>query len=78
MRYEWDEQKASENLRKHGVSFEEAKEVFNDLNRIKYYDAEHSEEENRFLTIGFSSRLCFLSFIANAVKILRALSAREK
>jgi uncharacterized DUF497 family protein len=43
IRFEWDPVKASENLDKHGVSFEEAKSVFLDENAIKFYDDEHSD-----------------------------------
>ena len=52
--FEWDEGKAKENFRKHGVSFEEAKTVFNDPFAITISDPEHSEREPRFLDIGLS------------------------
>ena len=78
MRFEWDPNKASENLRKHGVSFEEAKEVFNDPNRIEDSDLEHSEEESRFLTIGFSSkRLLFVVYCERREDVTRIISARK-
>ena len=43
--FEWDENKSKENLRKHVVSFEEAKTVFNDPSSITIYDPDHSKED---------------------------------
>ena len=54
--FEWDENKALENYRKHGVSFEEAKTVFNDFFAITIYDPNHSINEDRFIDLGRSSR----------------------
>ena len=56
MRFEWDETKAASNLKTHGVSFNEAVEVFFDSNAVEGFDTEHSNDENRFYIIGFSSR----------------------
>jgi hypothetical protein len=53
--FEWDEEKAKKNLRDHKVSFEEAKTVFNDPFLMTYPDPDHSEEEQRYLSIGCSS-----------------------
>ena len=50
--FEWDEDKARENLKKHKVSFEEAKTVFNDPLLITFPDEEHSETEDRYISIG--------------------------
>jgi hypothetical protein len=59
--FEWDDAKAAENLRKHGVSFEEAASVFwTDAYAVELYDAEHSDGEERFVTIGFSERAALL------------------
>ncbi len=52
--FEWDEQKASLNLAKHGIAFEEAKTVFNDPFSLTIADPLHSYEEHRWLDIGFS------------------------
>jgi len=52
----WDEEKSKRNVRKHGVTFEEAKTVFNDPFAITITDPDHSREEERFLDIGLSSR----------------------
>ena len=54
--FEWDEGKSKQNVRKHGVTFEEAKTVFNDPFAITITDPDHSDEEERYLDIGFSSQ----------------------
>ena len=54
--FEWDEVKAQSNLDKHGVSFEEAKTVFNDLFSLTIPDPGHSTEEDRYIDIGCSSK----------------------
>lgn len=56
LRFEWHQEKASENLRKHGISFEEAKTVFNDPFSITIADPEHSLDEDRYIDIGLSAR----------------------
>ncbi len=48
LRFEWDSRKAAENLRKHGVSFEEARTVFLDESALLRPDEDHSAEEDRF------------------------------
>ena len=50
----WDERKSAANLKKHGVSFEEAKTVFYDENALLISDPEHSQSEDRFLMLGYS------------------------
>jgi len=52
----WDPRKASANLRKHKVSFEEAATAFDDMLSVTKPDPDHSMTENRFLTLGLSSR----------------------
>jgi len=54
--FEWNEEKAKRNLRKHKVSFEEAKTVFNDPFSITISDPQHSIEEDRYVDIGCSSK----------------------
>jgi uncharacterized protein len=56
MNFEWDPRKAENNLRKHGVSFGEAVTIFNDELSITVYDPDHSREEDRYITIGWSNR----------------------
>ena len=53
--FEWDAKKAKANLKKHKVSFEEAKTIFNDPLLITFPDEEHSEAEERFISIGMSA-----------------------
>lgn len=76
--FEWDESKAEENERKHEVSFEEAKTVFNDPFSITIYDPDHSENEDRYLDLGLSSRGRFLvvSYTERGENI-RLISSRE-
>jgi uncharacterized protein len=56
LQFEWDAQKAELNYRKHRVSFDEAKTVFNDPYSITTIDSEHSEDEDRFIDIGISAQ----------------------
>ena len=53
--FEWYEEKAVANLRKHGVSFEEAQTVFNDPMALTIEDREHAHEERRYIDIGYSA-----------------------
>lgn len=56
LNFEWDENKGKKNLKKHGVSFEEASIVFGDPLALTIPDPLHSEEEDRFITLGESNR----------------------
>ncbi|MCW5199317.1 BrnT family toxin [Desulfobulbus sp. F1] len=78
MQYEWDENKATANLIKHGISFDEAKTVFNDPLYVDFYDPDHSYDENRYIIIGEScqKRLLFVSY-AERSNSVRLISARE-
>ena len=77
MIFEWDDQKATSNLKKHGVSFQEAKTVFGDTLSITVADPEHSESEYRFIDIGLteSGRLLVVSYTERGTKI-RIISSR--
>lgn len=77
MEFEWDPDKAAENLAKHGVSFEEAATVFRDTLSVTGRDPDHSVGEERFVTFGTSSsdRLLVVSHIERASRI-RIISAR--
>jgi uncharacterized protein len=55
MKFEWDENKAVKNLVKHGVSFKEAKTIFDDPLYVDFYDLDHSEDEERYLIVGESN-----------------------
>ncbi len=52
--FEWDPLKSRDNLKKHHVSFDEGKTIFNDPFLVTYFDEEQSDEENRFISIGMS------------------------
>jgi uncharacterized DUF497 family protein len=54
VRFEWDPKKAAANLKKHGVTFQEAATVFGDPLAITFDDPDHSEDEERHLTFGLS------------------------
>ncbi len=56
MRCEWDREKAASNLKKHGVSFDEAVPIFFDPFAATFDDPGHPSGEHRLLTIGYSSR----------------------
>jgi len=56
MEFEWDAKKAARNLRKHKVSFHEAATVFGDDLSITVPDRDHSIDEHRYITIGWSSQ----------------------
>lgn len=60
MKFTWDKNKADINLRKHGVSFEEAKTVFGDCDALRIYDPDHSEDEDRFILLGLSTTMRIL------------------
>jgi uncharacterized DUF497 family protein len=78
MEFEWNKEKAAINLAKHGVSFEEAKTVFDDLLYVDFYDPDHSTDEHRYLIIGASQhgRLLLISYTERDNKV-RLISARE-
>ena len=77
LEFEWGEDKARKNLKKHGVSFEEACTVFGDPLALTIHDPLHSEEEDRFITLGEShrQRLLVVVFTDRDEKI-RVISAR--
>jgi len=80
LRFEWDKKKSRENKRRHGVSFEEAQTVFLDENAIRYYDPDHSHDEDRFIMLGMSYTLrvlvvCHCYHVDDTV--IRIISARK-
>jgi uncharacterized protein len=78
LKFEWDSRKAASNLRKHGVSFEEAASVFSDRLATFYEDPDHSVREKRYLTIGTSAqgRLLHIAFADRGERI-RIINARK-
>lgn len=77
MEFEWDEAKASSNLKKHGVSFEEAQSVFENPLAVIFDDEAHSVEEQREIIIGHSrlNRLLLVAFTERS-SCVRLISAR--
>ena len=78
LKFEWDSEKAKKNLKKHGVSFEEASTIFDDPQFISFLDEEHSAEEERHITIGLSEKLRLLMAAHTERKRrVRIISARK-
>jgi len=78
MDFEWDETKAEANERKHGVPFSEAVTVFDDSLALTGYDPDHSDDEDRYITMGMSAagQLLIVSHTDRGDKV-RIISARE-
>ena len=78
--FEWDETKSRSNLKKHGVSFEEARSVFFDEYAVQFFDEENSPEEDRFIMLGMSShsRILVVCHCERAGgSVIRIISARK-
>ena len=77
MGFEWDRKKALANLLKHRVSFGEATDVFYDPNVIESLDDEHSDDETRFIIVGYSAtRLLTVAYAERHGGVIRIISAR--
>ncbi len=78
MEFEWDPEKADENLRKHGVAFTEGLTIFGDPLEVMIPDPDHSEGELRFLSLGRSEagRLLVVCYTERGSRV-RIISARE-
>lgn len=78
MKFEWDDTKATKNIQKHGVSFNEASTVFRDPLALTYADPAHSSGEYRYLTFGHSimNRLIVVAHSDKNDRV-RLISARE-
>jgi uncharacterized DUF497 family protein len=80
IQFEWGPPKAATNLKKHQVSFEEAKSVFYDEFAIQFFDEDHSSAEDRFLMLGLSSeaRLLLVCHCEREQgEVIRIISARK-
>ncbi|MBP5997360.1 MAG: BrnT family toxin [Azonexus sp.] len=80
IKFEWDPAKATANIKKHGVSFEEAQSTFYDEFAIQFFDNDHSSDEKRFLLLGMStgSRLLLVAHCEReAGHVIRIISARK-
>ena len=81
MKFEWDLKKESSNIRKHGVTFEQAAYVFSDPYALDKYDSEHSDEEDRWILLGKSLNELILvvahTYRNDGVDLVRIISARK-
>ena len=80
IKFEWHPSKATANLKKHQVSFEEAQSVFYDDFAVQFFDNEHSEEEERFLLLGMSAHFKLLLVChceRQGGEVIRIISARK-
>jgi uncharacterized DUF497 family protein len=78
--FEWDAPKAAANLKKHHISFEEAKSIFFDEFGVQFFDEAHSADEDRFLMLGMSSGAKLLIVChceRNHGAVIRIISARK-
>lgn len=80
IRFIWDPAKTASNLRKHGVSFEEARTAFEDAEGLVIADPDHSDGEQRFVLVGLSAALRALVVIhceGDDGDVIRIISARK-
>lgn len=79
LEFEWSPVKAASNVKKHGVSFEEARSVFEDEEALLIPDPEHSVGEERFVLLGVSaaSRLVVVIHCERGPDVIRIISARK-
>ena len=76
MEFEWDDDKEQINIKKHGMDFSTAALVFGDNNRIEKYDELHSDEEDRYITIGSIGRVVVMVVYTERSGAIRIISAR--
>ena len=80
IKFEWDENKNTINKKKHNISFEEAKTVFYDEGALLIDDPEHSEDEERFIILGLSTKanlLVVCHCCRDSETVIRLISARK-
>lgn len=80
IKFAWNPAKAAANIKKHGVSFEEAQSVFHDEFAVQFYDDDHSSSEERFLLLGMSTtaRLLLVCHCEReSGHVIRIISARK-
>ena len=80
LRFEWDKRKEKANIKKHGISFDEARTIFFDENAIQFFDPDHSEDEDRFILLGISFKLRILVVchcFRESETVVRIISARK-
>jgi uncharacterized DUF497 family protein len=79
IQFEWSAAKAAANVRKHGVTFEEARTVFYDEAAVQFFDEAHSTSEDRFILLGMSSeaRVLVVCHCERDGDVIRIISARR-
>ncbi|WP_353519099.1 BrnT family toxin [Thalassotalea sp. SU-HH00458] len=83
IKFEWDAAKAATNLKKHGISFDEAKSVFFDEFAVQFFDQENSVTEDRFLMLGMSNETNLLLIChcerddGNSIRVISARKATK-
>lgn len=77
MEFEWDEGKAAQNERKHGVPFAFATRVFLDANRLEWADTRENYGEPRWISIGLIEDVEILVAYVNRTGVIRLISARK-
>ena len=80
LRFEWDKRKEKVNVKKYGISFDEARAVFYDENAIQFFDPDHSDDEDRFILLGMSFKLRILVVchcFRESDTVIRITSARK-
>ena len=80
IKFEWDPAKSTANIKKHGVSFDEAQTVFYDEFAVQFFDEDHSHNEERFLLLGLSTGAKLLLVChceRDSGNVIRIISARN-
>ena len=82
MKFEWDKNKENTNIKKHGVTFEQASYVFADKYALNKFDDEHSDSEDRWILLGKSLNETLLLVVhtfkdSDGIEIVRIISARK-
>ena len=81
LHFEWDELKNKSNRKKHGIWFEEAKQVFDDPRALRFFDTDHSDKEDRYILLGESepNRVLIVIFceVDPDQAVVRIISARK-
>lgn len=79
MLFEWDKEKEKINITKHGIDFTTAAKIFKDENRIEMYDEEHSDFEDRYVTIGTIGGVAYVVVVVYTERkeAIRLISARK-
>ena len=80
LRFEWDSTKSASNAKKHGIGFDEAKSIFSDDRAKLIADPKHSDDEDRFILLGLSTKLRLL-VVCHCYRgknnVIRIISARK-